>query len=59
MAFLLFWLGSSVFSVGMEAVNELRIVKELADMGYKLNMRKLIGLLQQMELENSRLFFLC
>ncbi len=38
---LLFWIGSVVASYSMEFVNELRMVKDAADAGYKIDFKKL------------------
>ena len=36
MEFLVFWLGTSIVSFGMEIANELRMFKDVADVGYKV-----------------------
>lgn len=44
MEFLIFWLGTSIASFGMEIANELRMFKDVADAGYKIDMERLTEL---------------
>ena len=41
MEFLVLWLGTIVASFGLEIANELRMLKDVADAGYKINMERL------------------
>lgn len=51
MEFLLLCLATSVLSLGMEMANELRVFKDAADNGYKINWEKLTELGQQVNLK--------
>ena len=48
MEFLVFWLGTSVASFVMEMISELRIYKDAADAGYKIDVKKLSELGKQL-----------
>lgn len=48
MEFLVLWLGTSVASFGMEIVNELRMFKDAADAGYKIDVKRLSELGKQL-----------
>lgn len=41
MEFLALWLGTCVASFGMEITNELRMFKDAADAGYKIDVKRL------------------
>ncbi len=41
MEFLVFWLGTIAISFGMEIANELRMFKDVADAGYKVDVKRL------------------
>lgn len=48
MEFLALWLGTSIASFGMEIANELRMFKDVADAGYKIDVKKLSELGKQL-----------
>lgn len=48
MEFLALWLGTSIASFGMEIANELRMFKDVADAGYKVDVKKLSELGKQL-----------
>ena len=48
MEFLVLWLGTSLASFGMEIANELRMFKDAADAGYKVDVKKLSELGKQL-----------
>lgn len=48
MEFLILWLGTSVASFGMEIANELRMTKDVADAGYKIDVKRLSELGKQL-----------
>lgn len=48
MEFLVLWLGTSVASFGMEIANELRMFKDAADAGYKVDIKRLSELGKQL-----------
>lgn len=48
MEFLVLWLGTSVVSFGMEIANELRMFKDAADAGYKVDVKRLSELGKQL-----------
>lgn len=48
MEFLVLWLGTSVASFGMEIANELRMFKDVADAGYKVDVKRLSELGKQL-----------
>lgn len=48
MEFLVFWLGTVIASFGMEIANELRMFKDAADAGYKINVKRLSELQKQL-----------
>jgi len=48
MEFLLLWLGTSVASFGMGIANGLRIFKDTADAGYKIDVKRLSELGKQL-----------
>ena len=48
MEFLVLWLGTSVTSFGMEIANELRMFKDVADAGYKIDIKRLSELGKQL-----------
>lgn len=54
MQFLFLWLGTSVASFGMEIVNELRLYKDIADAGYKVNTERLLELRNQVDPESIK-----
>lgn len=48
MEFLALWLGTCVASFGMEITNELRMFKDAADAGYKIDVKRLSELEMQL-----------
>ena len=48
MELLLLWLSTSITSICMEIVNELRMFKDVADAGYKINIKRLSDLSKQL-----------
>ncbi len=48
MEFLILWLGTSIASFGMETANELRMLKDVADAGYKVDVKRLSELGKQL-----------
>lgn len=48
MEFLVLWLGTSVASFGMEIASELRMFKDVADAGYKVDVKRLSELGKQL-----------
>ena len=48
MEFLILWLGTSIASFGMEIANELRMFKDVADAGYKVDVKRLSELGKQL-----------
>lgn len=48
MEFLILWLGTSIASFGMEIANELRMFKDTADAGYKVDVKRLSELGKQL-----------
>lgn len=49
MEFLAFWLGTSITSFCMEIANELRVFKDVADAGYKIDIRRMAELQDQLD----------
>ena len=58
MDFLVLWLGTSVASFGMEIANELRIFKDVADAGYKVDIKRLSELGKQLNPNAKKITFL-
>ena len=58
MNFLVIWLGTGALSFYMEMANELRVFKDAADEGYKINIEKLAEIFKQMGMKNSLLWLL-
>jgi len=58
MEFLLFWLGTSVTSFCMEMANELRMFKDVADAGYKIDLKRMSELQKQLVPNASKITFL-
>lgn len=54
MEFLVLWLGTSVASFGMEIANELRMFKDVADVGYKVDVKGLSKLGKQLDPNASK-----
>lgn len=54
MQFLFLWLGTSVASFGIEIANELRLYKDIADAGYKVNTERLLELRNQVAPESIK-----
>jgi hypothetical protein len=48
MEFLVLWLGTSIASFGMKIANELRMFKDAADAGYKVDVERLSKLGKQL-----------
>lgn len=48
MEFLFLWLGTSIASFSMEIINELRLFKDVADAGYKIEVKRLSELGKQL-----------
>lgn len=53
MEFFVIWLGTVVASVGMEISNELRIFKDIADAGYKCNLKRVNELSENLNSNSS------
>ena len=53
MEFFVIWLGTVVASVGMEISNELRIFKDIADAGYKCNLKRVNELSENLNPNSS------
>lgn len=58
MEFLVLWLGTSVASFGMEIANELRMFKDVADAGYKVDVKRLSELEKQLNPNATKATFL-
>lgn len=58
MEFLLFCLGTSVTSFCMEMANELRMFKDVADAGYKIDLRRMSELQKQLLPDAAKITFL-
>ena len=58
MELLLFWLGTSITSYFMELTNELRMFKDVADAGYKIDLKKMSELQKQLNPDASKITFL-
>lgn len=58
MEFLVLWLGTSIASFGMEFANELRMFKDVADAGYKIDVKRLSELGKQLNPDASKVTFL-
>lgn len=58
MEFLVLWLGTSVSSFIMEIANELRLFKDVADAGYKIDIKKLSKLGQQLNPNAKKVTYL-
>ena len=58
MEFLVLWLGTSIISFGMEIVNELRMFKDAADAGYKIDVKRLSELEKQLNPNATKATFL-
>lgn len=58
MEFLVLWLGTSVASFGMEIANELRMFKDAADAGYKVDVKRLSELGKQLNPNASKAILL-
>ena len=54
MELLVLWLGTSIVSFGMEMANELRMFKDVADAGYKIDIRRLSDLSKQLNPNASK-----
>ena len=54
MGFLIFWLGTSIASIVMEFSNELRMFKDVADAGYKIDVKRLSELSKQLNPDASK-----
>lgn len=54
MELLIFWLGTSIASVGMELANEFRMLKDVADAGYKIDIIRLSELGKQLNPNASK-----
>lgn len=53
MEFLIIWIGTIIISFGMEIATDLRLFKDVADAGYKINLEKLSELQKQFDI-NTR-----
>lgn len=58
MEFLVLWLGTSIASFGMEIANELRMFKDAADAGYKVDVKRLSELGKQLNPNATKATFL-
>lgn len=58
MEFLVFWVGTSVASFCLEVANELRMFKDVADNGYKIDTKRLSELGEQLNPNGSKIHFL-
>jgi len=58
MEFLFFWLGTSVVSFCLEMANESRMFKDVADAGYKIDIRRLSELNKQINPNASKISFI-
>lgn len=58
MNFIIFWLGTSIASFCAEIVNELRLYKDLADAGYKVDFKKMSGLQKRINPDAAKITFL-
>lgn len=54
MEFLFLWLGTSIASFSMEIINELRLFKDVADAGYKIEVKRLSELGKQLNPNASK-----
>ena len=54
MELLVLWLGTSITSFCMEMANELRMFKDVADAGYKIDIRRLSDLSKQLNPNASK-----
>lgn len=58
MEFLSFWLGTSILSLGMNIANSLRLFKDVADAGYKINLEKIKELGKQLNPNSTKITFI-
>ena len=58
MEMILLWLSTSITSICMEIANELRMYKDLADAGYKIDIKKLGELREQLNPDAPKIDFL-
>lgn len=58
MEMLALWLGSIVFSFGMEISRELRMFKDVADAGYKLDVEKLSSFVKEINPDANKITIL-
>ena len=58
MGFLIFWLGTSVASIGLTFANELRVFKDIADAGYKIDINKFSELGKQIDPQQKKITLL-
>ena len=58
MEFLILWLGTNIISFWMEMVNELRMFKDAADAGYKIDMARMSDLSKQLNPNASKVALL-
>ena len=54
MEFLVFWIGTIITSFSMEIANELRMFKDAADAGYKIDIKRLSELGEQLNTNTSK-----
>lgn len=58
MEFLFTWLGTCIASFGLEIANELRMFKDVADAGYKIDTKRLGNLNKQLNPKATKISFL-
>lgn len=54
MEFILFWITSIIASLGLELANELKIFKDIADAGYKFDLKRINELQKQISPNNKK-----